>query len=192
MTPNQERLLRFAQGLTPGTWTHLGEDALPDTRVLADMDLVEITLAEDQYRAKFEEGFPPSFNDLSEEDREALSTHEITKFEQLGSGWRDDHIECAAVRVHTCDNAGNSRRIDVSLWHCGPEIIGAIRYADESPRAFADIVKEIRQTEEKPLKFINGESSMEIDEALSTRSGSTSSQHTSSHQHQFGGATLEN
>lgn len=140
MTPNQERLLRFVQEqIEPGTWTHLGDDARPDGLRLAELGFVEVNEAEDKYRIPVNTGPPPSPPDLSPQDQELLLTGEITKVEQLGDEWRDDHIDCVAVRVHV-----GGRQIDCSLWWCGPTIIGAIKYADESPRAMADVLRELR------------------------------------------------
>lgn len=82
---------------------------------------------------------PPSPEDLTSEDQQALLTGNITKVEQIGDEWRDDHIDCVAVRVHV-----DGRQINTSLWWCGPVIIGALRYADESPRAMADVLRELR------------------------------------------------
>lgn len=81
---------------------------------------------------------PPRPEDLTAEDQQALLTGNITKVEQCGDEWRDDHIDCVAVRVHV-----DGRQINTSLWWCGPVIIGALRYADESARAKADVMREL-------------------------------------------------
>lgn len=38
----------------------------------------------------------------------------------------------------------DGRQIETVLW-CGPETIGALKYADESPRAMADVLSELRR-----------------------------------------------
>ena len=83
---------------------------------------------------------PPSPADLSVEDQQALLNGKITKVEQARDEWRDDHIDCVAIRVHFEDR----EPIETSLWWCGPIIIGALRYADESQRAKADVLHELR------------------------------------------------
>ena len=82
---------------------------------------------------------PPSPADLPIEDQQALLGDKITKVEQIGDEWRDDHIDCAAIRVHFEDR----EPIETSLMWCGPAIIGALRYANESPRAKADVLCEV-------------------------------------------------
>lgn len=82
---------------------------------------------------------PPRPEELSSQDQQALLTGDITKVEQIGEEWRDDHIDCVAVCVHV-----DGRQINTSLWWCGPAIIGALRYADESQRAMADVLRELR------------------------------------------------
>ena len=84
---------------------------------------------------------PPSPEDLTHEDQQALLTGNITKIEQVGDEWRDDHVDCVAVRVHV-----DGRQINTSLWWCGPEIIGAIKYSDESPRAMQDVIQQLRSS----------------------------------------------
>ena len=86
---------------------------------------------------------PPHPNELSDDDQRALREGDVTKIEPIGDPWFDDHICCRAVRVyvrHTPDD----RQIDLSLWWCGAEIAGAANYCDESKRAMADVLKEIR------------------------------------------------
>ena len=82
---------------------------------------------------------PPSPADLPVEDQQALLNGKITKVEQVGDEWRDDHIDCVAIRVHFEDR----EPIETSLWWCGPVIVGALKYADESPRAKADVLCEM-------------------------------------------------
>jgi len=82
---------------------------------------------------------PPHPEDLSAEDWQAL-TGDVTKIELLGEPWYDDHIVCCAVRAHV-----DGREIDVSLWWCGHELVGAVRYCDESKRAMADALEAIRR-----------------------------------------------
>jgi hypothetical protein len=82
---------------------------------------------------------PPHVEDLSAEDQQALMGN-VTKIVLLGEPWVDDHIHCCAVGVHV-----DGRQIDTSLWWCGAEIVGAVRYCDESKRAMADLLEEIRR-----------------------------------------------
>jgi hypothetical protein len=84
--------------------------------------------------------------ELSTDDQQTLLTGNITKVEQIGDTWRDDHIDCVAVRVHV-----DGRKIEVSLWWCGPAIIGALRYAGESPKAMADVLRELRNSVQMSL-----------------------------------------
>lgn len=45
LTPNQQRLYDYAKHYTAdGTWTHLGEDALPDAMILQQHGLVQICI----------------------------------------------------------------------------------------------------------------------------------------------------
>ena len=81
---------------------------------------------------------PPSPKDLPLEDQQALYG-DITKVEQISDPWLDDHIDCVVVRVYV-----DGRQIDTTLMWCGPEIIRALKYADESPRAMADVLSELR------------------------------------------------
>ena len=83
---------------------------------------------------------PPSPDELPIEDQQALLNGKIAKVEQVGDEWRDDHIDCVAIRVHFEDR----EPIETSLWWCGPVIIGALKYMDESPRAKADVLHELR------------------------------------------------
>ena len=82
---------------------------------------------------------PPHPNDLPDADKKALQESTPTKIEPIGDYWFDDHVCCRAIRV-TVDG----REIDLSLWWCGAEIAGAACYCDESPRAFADVLGEVR------------------------------------------------
>jgi hypothetical protein len=85
---------------------------------------------------------PAAPHELSPEDQQSLlnaNTESVAAIEQLGDPWEDDHEVCTAVRVHT------DRPIDVSLWWCGPEIVGAVQYCDESPRAMGDVLTVIQQ-----------------------------------------------
>ena len=85
---------------------------------------------------------PPMPKDLPKDERELLlrtDAENVIQIEQLGDEWRDDHIDCVAVRVHI-----EGRTIDTSLWWCEPELIGAIKYSDESSRAMRDILRAIK------------------------------------------------
>lgn len=84
---------------------------------------------------------PPCPEDLEPDEIEAIKSGKITAVEQLGDEWRDDHIDCVAVRLTI---EGRAKPIDTSLWWCGPVIIGAIRYAKESPQALVDVAHEVR------------------------------------------------
>lgn len=84
---------------------------------------------------------PKMPGDLKADQIAAIKLGTITKVEQLGDEWRDDHIDCVALRVHV---EGRRVPIDTSLWWCGPVIIGALRYVDESPRAMTDVLKQLR------------------------------------------------
>jgi hypothetical protein len=97
---------------------------------------------------------PPGPADLSKEDQSLLVSGKITRVEQIGDEWRDDHIDCCAVRVHFEDY----EPVEVSLWWCGPVIIGALRYADESARAMADVLRELRSSIQDSLECAEEES----------------------------------
>lgn len=83
---------------------------------------------------------PPAPDELSAEELSAIRTGHILSFSQLGLEWRDDHEDCVAVRVHFVGR----EPIDVSLWWCGPTIIGALRYCGESSLAKMDILELLR------------------------------------------------
>ena len=53
---------------------------------------------------------------------------------KLMNSWQDDHITCAGFRLNG---------VQMALWWCGEEIVGAIKYADESSRARKDLLTEI-------------------------------------------------
>jgi hypothetical protein len=83
---------------------------------------------------------PPHPEDLEADAIRAIATGNITLVEQLGDEWRDDHIDCVAVRVHV----EGHEPIDTSLWWCGPVIIGALEFFDDSPKAKQKVIKELR------------------------------------------------
>ena len=95
---------------------------------------------------------PPRPEELTKEDQQALLTGNITKVEQVGDSWRDDHIDCVAVRVHV-----DGRQINTSLWWCGPEIIGALRYFHDSPTARADVLEQMRAHVQNDLDLFEEE-----------------------------------
>jgi hypothetical protein len=82
---------------------------------------------------------PPHPEHLPREDQELLLRADIKEIAQLGDPWVDDHILCVAVRVFL-----DGRTIDTSLWWCGYEILGAIKYSKDCARAKADAIEELK------------------------------------------------
>ena len=76
----------------------------------------------------------------------------VVKVEQVGDEWRDDHIDCVQIAV----TVEGREPIVTSLWWCGPVIIGALKYADESPKAMNDVLTELNNHVQNAVECAEG------------------------------------
>jgi len=71
---------------------------------------------------------------LNKEDQTTVRTERPTSVKIIGDHWFDDHIACVQVELQY-----NNKLITVSLMWCGPMIIGAAKYANDSEKAMDDL-----------------------------------------------------
>lgn len=71
----------------------------------------------------------------------------------IGEPWTDDHILCCKIGVLLADQP----EVEIELWWIGWEGVAALKYADDSPRARADLAQHLASSIEGLEEELNEE-----------------------------------